>query len=287
MPAVTTTRSWLAKVDRASDAAVTVTLGRSEPPCTATGVSTAPGGSDVPSAPCQPVRWKSLINTTSRRGSSESASRLSGHLDCRRVAGGSLRRAWPRPPRRRARSLRPWTAGRCRLQRRTAPPTRGRSRRDRAAHPAAADCARRPAVAVAHAVADVQQHDQLARALADRHRRVGTRQQRPGERGDDERRAPPAGCQQEPVLELPPADRLSTGSAARTSATGSRRSASSRAGSGAAGPESPGRPAQPGTVGREKTSMALLVTVSSSTASDRSGSGTARGPAVATCRACV
>ena len=78
--AVTATRSWFENVDRANDTAVTDTFGASSLPPIVTGVTVAPAGSRAPSSPRQPPRWKSLISTTSRRGSGDSARMLPATL---------------------------------------------------------------------------------------------------------------------------------------------------------------------------------------------------------------
>jgi hypothetical protein len=74
-PPVTVTRSCSEKVDRCSDTGVMLRfeillslIGR--------GLNVTPSGSRTPSAPCQPVRWKSEIMITSRRGSVDSLAML-------------------------------------------------------------------------------------------------------------------------------------------------------------------------------------------------------------------
>ncbi len=74
--AVTVTRSCSANVERAIDTDVTAASGLSVGPPISTGVMMLPGGRRDPSSPRQPLRWKSLIRTTSRCGSGDSARML-------------------------------------------------------------------------------------------------------------------------------------------------------------------------------------------------------------------
>ena len=167
-----------------------------------------PAGRRWSSVGAQPFFWKSVMSTTSRRGSVGLGEHGCRHLQRR------ARSAWPRRPASRrpmAASSRARSSIDCSdhlgagAEEHQAGPVGGAEAVDRLA---GRRLRPRPAVAVAHAVGAVEQDHDTSRAppaaAADDSRRARTA----GERRDDQRQRRQPQRQQRPVADLAPAHRL-------------------------------------------------------------------------------
>ena len=208
-PAVTVTRSCPENVDRAKrdrrHRHVATSRRRRPTPASASCLR----GNATSSAPLQPVFWKSLISTASRRVQRRRAEDALGQLERGAVARRAGRRPWPRrsPPRGgRDRTWRACSLRRCGRRARASPRSSPPERADDA-------CARRPARAASDRRSPCSPIDRAARRSRARRRAAAAASALCGRNGRanaatmqrDRRRAHQ---QQQPVADPPPPHRL-------------------------------------------------------------------------------